>query len=80
MLKNRYMINSQCHYSSEKSGFLKRYHLIQISYSIIKLLLQRLSLNITFKIHRDYRLNNYNILILWYVTGLDLFHSLKQEG
>lgn len=71
------MINSQCHYSSETSGFLKRYHVILTSYSIIKLLLQRLSPSITFKIHRDYRLNNYNILILWYVTGLDFLLHLK---
>lgn len=42
MLKNKYTINRQVHYPSKNQRFLKRLH------TIIKLILQRFLLNITF--------------------------------
>lgn len=40
MLKNKYMINRQLHYPSKNKGLFKKYYIVEILYTIIKLTLQ----------------------------------------
>lgn len=52
---------------------------MQILDTIIKLPLQTQSLNITFKMYRDYRLVNYGMLALRHATALHFSSDVKRE-